>query len=53
VAKFKCSGVLNYCFSVAIEKNEDFYNYNPLFYDSDPDAGLFVKQPNRAGTADE
>jgi len=38
---------------VAIEKNEDFYNYNPFFYAADPDAGMFVKQPNRAGAADE
>jgi len=48
--------------SVAIEKNqeitgtrcyEDFYNYNPLFYDADTVDRMFVTQPNRAGATDE
>jgi hypothetical protein len=45
------------CFSLGslwlLKNNEDFYNYNPLFYAADPDAGMFAIHPNRAGASDE
>jgi hypothetical protein len=45
------------CFSLSslwlLKNNEDFYNYNPLFYAADPDAGMFAIHPNRAGASDE
>ena len=31
---------------------EDFYNYNPLFYNADADDRMFATQPSRAGTTD-